>query len=71
MGPRRGEWAFCNFSGAQRIKCSQFNFIKSLTTSTDTEDGKYARPEKSQNPPVSIRIKARCFTDCTHLIKNP
>lgn len=65
----RGEHAFCNFSCARGIKCSPFNFIKSLTTGTDTEDGKYARPENSQNLTVSISIKARCSTGCSNLIK--
>lgn len=60
---------FCNFSCAQGIKCSPFNFIKSLTTGADTEGGKYARPENSQNPTASISIKARCSTDCSNLIK--
>lgn len=65
----KGEHAFCHFACAQRIKCSRFNFIKSLTTGADTEDGKYARPENSQNPTVSISIKARCSTGCSNLIK--
>lgn len=65
----RGERAFCNFSCVQRIKCSQFNFIKSLTTDADTEDGKYAKPENSQNPTVSISIKARCSMGFSNLIK--
>lgn len=57
------------FSCAQRIKCRLFNFIKSLTTGADTEGGKYAGPETSQNPPASISIKARCSTGCSNLIK--
>lgn len=65
----RGEHALCHFPCAQRIKCSRFNFIKSLTTGADTEDGKYARPENSQNPTVSISIKARCSTGNSNLIK--
>lgn len=65
----REEHAICNLSCARRVKCSRFNFIKSLTTSADTEDGKYARPENSPNPTVSISIKARCSTDYSNLIK--